>query len=336
MADEYHERYRQQSHEELYRLLMAGVPAQVDGIADTWHTVESRIGAIATGLHEDLARVLPGWTGPGSREFQYRLGLIISFAGRLAEEAAAMRGGLTVMSGSLAEAQRQAEADRPELAQARYDEFSPVLGHTLSEEERAKARERVAAQVARLAADYAVTDHRSWPATIPLEPGDLPVLGGIVDDLHLPAAVTVPEPPPLPGEAPTVGTALAGAGAFGEAPGGAALAAVPPAASAAGQPGSALSGAGPALAGVGNHLITRAGGAEGRPGPGAGTAGAGAAGAVPMTGAAGAAGLTGRPADGYPVTDPRLAGEPTAWSGDGGPQWSDEMDAPPPVLGQGD
>ncbi|MEN3608746.1 hypothetical protein AAH979_04290 [Plantactinospora sp. ZYX-F-223] len=340
MVDEYHERYRQQTHEELYRLLMAGLPAQVDSIADTWHTVEGTVGSIATGLHEDLTRMLPTWTGPGSREFQYRLGLIISFAGKLAEEAAAMRSGLTVMSGSLAEAQRQAEADRPELAQARYDGFAPVLGHTLSEEERAKARERVSAQVARLAAEYAVTDHRSWPATIPVEPSDLPVVGGLVGDLDLPAAITIPEPPPLAPEPPAT-TGLAGAGAFGDATGMGALAAAPPSAPSPAQPTSSLSGAGPALAGLGNHLISRAAGVEGRPGsggasPAAATSAAAGAGAVPMMGAAGAGGLAGRPADGYPITDPRLAGDGTAWSADGTLDWSDEADAPPSILGQDD
>ncbi|MEO3922473.1 hypothetical protein ABGB07_01105 [Micromonosporaceae bacterium B7E4] len=338
MVDEYHERYRQQTHEELYRLLMAGLPAQVDSIADTWHTVEGTIGSIATGLHDDLTRMLPTWTGPGSREFQYRLGLIISFAGKLAEEAAAMRSGLTVMSGSLAEAQRQAEADRPELAQARYDEFSPVLGHTLSEEERAKARERVSAQVARLAAEYAVTDHRSWPATIPVEPSDLPVVGGLVD-LDLPAAVTLPEPSPIAPELPAATTALAGAGGFGDAPGAGTLAAA--SSPSAAQPTSSLSGAGPALAGLGNHLITRTAGAEGRPGsggasPGTTTGAAAGTGAVPMMGAAGAAGLAGRPAEGYPITDPRLAGEGTAWSADGKLDWSGEADAPPSILGPDD
>ncbi|MDW5327936.1 hypothetical protein [Plantactinospora sp. KLBMP9567] len=339
MVDEYHERYRQQSHEELYRLLMAGLPAQVDSIADTWHTVEGTVGSVATGLHEDLTRLLPTWTGPGSREFQYRLGLIISFAGRLAEEAAAMRSGLTVMSGSLAGVQRQVEADRPELAQARYDELSPVLGHTLSEEERAKARERVSAQVARLAAEYAVTDHRSWPATIPVEPSDLPVVGGLVGDLDLPAAITVPEPPRVGPEVPTATTALAGAGAFGDAPGTGALAAAP--SSSPAQPTSSLSGAGPALAGLGNHLITRAAGAEGRPGsatagPGAATGMGVGAGAAPMMGAAGAAGLAGRPADGYPIPDPRLAGDDSTWSADGKLDWSGEADAPPSILGHDD
>ncbi|MFD0967928.1 WXG100 family type VII secretion target [Plantactinospora endophytica] len=333
MVDEYHERYRQQTHEELYRLLMEGKPAQVDGIADTWHAVEGRLGAIATGLHEDLSRILPEWTGPGSRDFQYRLGLIISYAGKLAEEAAALRTGLTVMSGSLAEAQRQVEADRPELAQAGYDDFSPVLGHTLSEEERAKARERVSAQVARLAAEYAVTDHRSWPATIPVEPGDLPVVGGLVGNLDLPAGVTVTDPSPIATEVPAAGTALAGAGSFGDAPPGVGPLAAAPLSSPSTQPTGSLSGAGPVLAGGGSHLISRAGSVEGRPGAGVAASGAAAgAGAMPMMGGAGAVGA-GAPGGGYPMTDPRLASDGTAWSDDGTLEWSDEADAPPSILG---
>ncbi|GAA3734395.1 hypothetical protein GCM10022225_15960 [Plantactinospora mayteni] len=334
MVDDYHERYRQQTHEELYRQLMAGLPVQVDSVADTWHTVEEAVGSVATALRDDLARVLPTWTGPGSREFHYRLGLIISYAAKLAEEAAAMRTGLAVMAGSLAETQRQVEPDRPEASRGRHDET--FFGHVMSEEERVKARERVSVLVARLAAEYAVTDHRSWPATIPVAPSDLPVVGGLVGDLRLPPAVTDPDPSQLAPEVPASTTALAGAGAFGEAPGGVgALAAAAPSASP--QPASSLSGAGPALAGLGSHLITRAAGTEGRSSSGAaGQGGAAAAGGVPMMGAAGAAGLAGRPADGYPIIDPRLAADGTAWSADGKLEWSGEADAPPPILGRDD
>ncbi|MFY1670179.1 hypothetical protein ACN27G_09495 [Plantactinospora sp. WMMB334] len=342
MVDEYHERYRQQTHEELYRLLMAGLPAQVDGIADAWHSVEEILGGIATGLHDDLTRMLATWTGPGSREFHYRVGLIVSYAAKLAEEAAAMRTGLTVMAGALGEAQRQVERDRPELAGAGagVDEMSGVFGRVMSEEERAKARERVSAQVARLAAEYAVTDHRSWPATIPVEPGDLPVVGGLVGDLELPSPISVPDPaPPLDAEPPVDTTALAGAGSFGDAPGGMGALAAAPSPSPAPQPASSLSGAGPTLAGLGSHLITRAAGAEGRAGSGAANQGAAhqsGAGAAPMMGAAGAAGLAGRPADGYPITDPRLAADGTGWAADGSLEWDADGDAPPPILGRSD
>ncbi|WP_159079253.1 hypothetical protein [Plantactinospora sp. BC1] len=60
-----------------------------------------------------------------------------------------------------------------------------------------------------------------------------------------------------------------------------------------------------------------------------------AAGAAPMMGRPGA-GFAGRPADGYPITDPRLADDGTAWSGDGTLEWSGEADPPPSILGHED
>lgn len=331
-VDEYYERYRQQTHEELFRLLMAGLPAQVDTIADTWHTVEAILGTLATALHDDFARVVPTWTGTGSREFQYRLGLITAFAQKLAEEAAAIRSGLTVMSGSLTDAQRRAESDRPEASQTQSDAMAVALGHTMSADERAKARERVSMVVAHLAAEYAVTEHRSWPATIPVEPDGLPT-GGIVDVGAMRETVEAIVVPTTAESAEA--TALAGAGTFGVAPDVGGLPGM--SASSSPAPPSTLSGAGPMLAGVGGHLISRATGGEGRAGGGTAGTGAGTAGAPLMAaGAGGGAGVVGRSADGYAITDPRLASDGNAWSVDGKLEWDGEADAPPSILGHGD
>lgn len=324
MVDEYYERYRRQTHEELFRQLMAGLPAQADTVAASWRKAENAIESLAVGLRADLERLASRWSGTGSREYQYRLGLVVAYAGKLAEEAAAMRTGLAVMSGSLAEAQRRAAPDQPEPpVDAAATAFGGLtaLGRTLPEEERAKARERVAVIVARLAAEYAVADHRSWPASMPVEPPGMPAGVGTIDPV---LAKTEPTAPPTREDG---ATELAGDGVFGPAPAGASAAVTGLSPASPPPPVSSLVGAGPVLGGGTRHVV-----AQGAHGGGQSTAtGAPPMGGMPPPMAGGVIG--GRSSDGYAITDPRVADGSTAWSGDDKADRSRDLDAPPAILG---
>lgn len=328
MVDEYYERYRRQTHEELFRQLMAGLPAQVDSVAAGWRKAENAVGSLAAELRADLARLAPTWSGTGSREYQYRLRLVVAYAEKLAEEATAMRTGLEVMSGALADARRRAAPDRPEPPAPQLDAAAAALGgltalgRTMPDDERAKARERVAAIVARLAADYAIADHRSWPASMPVEPPGMPT------GLGTPAPVGADPMPTTPSTEDSAVTALAGAGVFTGAPAATTTAAVvgAPLASPAG-PVTSLVGAEPVLGGVPRHVTGHSGAGQ------TATAVTGGApmGMMPPPMAGGVIG--GRPVDGYAVTDPRVADEGTAWSVEDGADRRHDSDAPPPILG---
>jgi hypothetical protein len=177
MADEYYERYKHLSHQELYRMLQAGSSPQVDTISDTWASVGDTVSALAATLQNDLKRLLPDWTSQGSREFHYRVELIVRYAQTLADEASAMRTGLTIMASSLRETQRRAESPS-DSAFSVGDLINGVvgasLGRTVPAVERAQAHERMVRLVAKLAADYGVAEHGRWPDMTPQAPIDLP------------------------------------------------------------------------------------------------------------------------------------------------------------------
>ncbi|WP_460849690.1 WXG100 family type VII secretion target, partial [Phytohabitans suffuscus] len=221
MPDEYYERYRQLRHEELYRQLMAGSPKRLAKVEGAWRRAAESAESVATGLRADLARLAPRWEGKGSREFQYRIGLVVAFAQKLGEEAAALRIGLDLMSGALADAQRRVDQPAPVQTPARPDVSAGGVvdgsfGHVLATDEQAKARERIAALVARLAGEYALAEHRNWPAAVPEPPPGLPgsVGDGLTDGLTPVGGVEPPGRTPVGTGAPVTGTGtrLAGAG----------------------------------------------------------------------------------------------------------------------------
>jgi hypothetical protein len=312
MADEFYERYRHLSQRELYHLLMAGSPVQVSNVAGAWRAAGDAIESVVKSLRANLALLLPEWRSAGSREFEFRMNLVVAFAEKLATEAAAIRNGLTVMGEALEETQRRVEPDRPEHTEAAAATTGLALGHVQSAEEQAKARERVAVLVARLAAEYAVTDHRSWPASIPAPPG---LIGeSAVEVAPSEMEATEAKPP--------AGTMLAGAGGFG-AGGVASVGAV----STPAAPLATLGGASPGLAAVAGVAATSAARSEGT---GRTTTGA-VGGPMPMMmGGAGMAG--GRVGDGgYAVVDPRLGDD--AWSTGDTVSWDGgDGDAPPAIL----
>lgn len=316
MADEYYARYRPLSHEELYRLLHAGSPAQVDAVADNWRTIEDMIGALTPGLRRDLATLGRSWTGVGAREFQRRIGLVADFAGALADEATALRTGLSVMSGALTEAQRLAEPSQIDAPQWHLDGvLGQALGHTMTPQELAKAHERMVLLVASLAAEYAIADHANWPAAVPDAPEGLPTS------------------PAGSGAAVTSTTSLAGAAPVGQPASAAPVPRfavyAPPAAPASLPsttvvPAAVLTGAGSSgLAGANSHLATSVNvpdsGPEPTQPPGQST--------PSVIGASPAAGAGDGAAGGV-----RASGG-AAWSRSEGLDWSTNDDPPPSVLG---
>jgi hypothetical protein len=196
MPDEYYQRYKTLTHRELYDKLMAGSPTQINGMVTTWKSMESSANSLADTLRRDLERLLPNWDSAAGREFQRRLGLIVSFADALAGEFNSLHTGLSTMSSTLADAKKKAEdpqntddMDKTVSGAAKGAAVGSLLGpvgtvgggivgglmgHNQDEEEKQKARERMVVLVATLAAEYGVTDHGQWPGTVVNPPVDLP------------------------------------------------------------------------------------------------------------------------------------------------------------------
>jgi uncharacterized protein YukE len=318
MADEYYERYKHLSHQELYRMLRAGSVRQVLEVADAWGTIADTLGALDAALTQDLHRLGRSWTGHASHEFAARLTVVANYARTLAAEASAFRKGLTAMAGALGDAQRRAES--PELAAGETGALSGVLGAdlgwALSPAEAKQAKERMVWLVAKLAAEYAVVAHTAWPAELPRPPVLLPGAEVLTS-----RGKTRPKVPPV-----VAGTVLSGAvvaAAAVEVSAGAAIPARMLAGSASLQSEqlrATASPAGNAAEAMENSRTSgttpAAASAQAMPMAPVGLAGAGASPGAPMLG--------GQPAS--------LAHQ--AWQSADNVDWSDqEGDAPPSVLG---
>lgn len=318
MPDEYYERYRRVEHAQLYRELRAGSPRRTDALADHWHTVAESLRATATAARTDLAELQTSWVGEGSREYQYRLGLVAAWAETLADEAEKMRAGLTTMSAELAEAQRKADPEPAESAEWAHDAvLASTLGLVATDAQRGQSHERMAQLVAELAVAYELADSRTWTTPRPPPSPDLP--GRFVEsDLR-------------PREA--LGTILAGT--VGER-----VVAVPSAGlNLAGSSANAPAGSGPIgtdrpatmLTGAGSGLAASAAAGKLNTQPGSGgTTSTGPAGAMlppPVMGA----GLA--PAS---TSEPMVTGRPTydetSWSSGEDLPWADSADEPPPSI----
>jgi hypothetical protein len=229
VVDELYERYRQLSHAELYRQLGAGSPAQVEALTTVWRRVEDVLEALTSALGQDLLTLQQSWTGVGSQEYQYRLGLAVTWADALRKEAAAIRSGLSLMAGMLADAQRRAEPDPDEGGEWAFDGLlGSALGHSVPAAEKARAHEILARLVAELAAGYGIVDHRTWPAALPDVPVDLPgeavaglpvagTVGAVIQrvseaEVEVAGSAPVPPPPQTPVAVVPVASMLAGAG----------------------------------------------------------------------------------------------------------------------------
>jgi len=194
MPDEFYQRYEHYTHPELYSMVMAGLPDQVDGLLAVWASIETTLSGLAATLRADLDRLLANWDSPAGREFDRRVGLVATYAQALAEEYGAIHNGLTAMSSALTDARSCAEA--PDLAAENASEaraygmaagalLGPLgtliggviggsLGRERDEAEQENARQRMIRLVCALATDYRVTDFGTWPQQVPLPQADLP------------------------------------------------------------------------------------------------------------------------------------------------------------------
>jgi hypothetical protein len=194
MPDEFYQRYEHFTHPQLYSMVMAGLPDQVDGLLAVWTSIETTMSGLAATLRADLGRLLASWDSPAGREFDRRVGMVADYAQALADEYGAIHTGLTAMSSALADARSCAEA--PDLASENASEsrahgmaagalLGPLgtliggviggsLGRERDEAEQENARQRMIRLVCALATDYRVTDFGTWPQQVPLPPADLP------------------------------------------------------------------------------------------------------------------------------------------------------------------
>ena len=216
MPDEFYQQYEQFSHPDLYNMVMAGVPAQVDSLLAVWTSIETTLSGLSATLRTDLDRLLAGWDSPAGREFERRVGLVVSYAQALADEYGAIHTGLTAMSSSLTDARASAEAPdvstnaatesrtRGLLAGSLLGPLGTLIGGVIGgslgrerdEAEQENARQRMVRLVCALATDYRVTDFGTWPQQVPVPTTDLPGYqpGGTIGEAP-PAVEQVSEPP---------------------------------------------------------------------------------------------------------------------------------------------
>ena len=227
MDDEYLERYKKVEHSQLYRELTEGSPPSVDALADVWHTTSQTIQATAADLRADLANLQASWSGQTSDEFQYRIGLVATFAETVAAEALNMYTGLSAMSGALTTAQTNGRPAPVAAVDWAHDTvLAQVLGHTVTEADATQSQDGLATVVAQLAVSYGLAENTQWSAPRPDPSPDLPGQALAVD-----IGVTAPPPasgatgsqaiPPVTvaaGAAATPGTATQLAGTVGAPP----------------------------------------------------------------------------------------------------------------------
>jgi len=101
--------YDSMSHEELYRQLRAGSPAEINKSVTAYQKAERQANALADDFARTLTQLAAVWSGPAGEEFAARVGAIGTHARSLATSYGQTGGGLEAMSGKLAAAQRAAE-----------------------------------------------------------------------------------------------------------------------------------------------------------------------------------------------------------------------------------
>jgi uncharacterized protein YukE len=192
MDDDYVARYQGLSHQQLYDMLMAGHPGDVENLAASWSSRRDDANNLATTLDADLTSLSQAWEGPAFDEFRRRVSAISTFATTLANEFDSVRSGLTLLSGPLREAQQQAESpaatdDHDSLVSgaakgaAAGSVLGPVgtvggavlggvFGHNQDEAEKQAAHQRMISLVAGLAVNYDLTSENRW--TAPESPPD--------------------------------------------------------------------------------------------------------------------------------------------------------------------
>jgi hypothetical protein len=199
MSNEYYAKYEHLSHKELYDMLMAGKPGQVQGSATGWTKLRDGTDGLSSALTRDLQRLAGSWSSPSGQEYQRRVGLIGEFSNQLSEDFGVMQEQLSSLSGDLTRAQGKAEdpADihphnmlKDAAVGAGAGSFlgpagtliggtiGAIHGHDADEEEKEKARQRMIQVVADLAGTYSVVGTSRWSTAPAPPPADLPGGGG--------------------------------------------------------------------------------------------------------------------------------------------------------------
>lgn len=304
MSDEYVQRYQPVSHEQLYQGVQAGNAEQVDTLAAAWSSMKDTVDGLGRALRKDLDALERSWAGDAGDEFQRRVGLVVQYSTSLASGMGSVHEGLSLMSGPLRSAQKQAESpeetddhDKTVSGAAKGALFGPagaliggIAGHQQDQEEKEKAHRRMVKVVAELAASYDLSTFDRWSPPPP-PPVDTP--GGVGDPSSTPRSgpgATTPTTVPGSGSPGHTGTSGSG-GSGGPGSGGGhfvpAEEGIPltPGSTPAPPtgPGTSLAGAGPSL-GTGALLTGWAAGAGGMVASTAGGTRTSGAGVGPLSG----------------------------------------------------
>ncbi|MGC4804358.1 WXG100 family type VII secretion target [Micromonospora sp. DT233] len=197
MSDEYVQRYQPVSHEQLYQGVQAGRPEQIDTLAAEWSSLKDTVDELGRALRKDLSALRQSWVSDAGDEFQQRVSLVVQYSGSLAKGMGAVHQGLSLMSGPLRSAKKEAESpdetddhDKAIGGAAAGSLLGPVgavvggiAGHQQDEEEKEKAHQRMVKVVAELAASYDVSAFDRW---VPPEPPPPGTPGGVSDDSAAP------------------------------------------------------------------------------------------------------------------------------------------------------
>jgi uncharacterized protein YukE len=197
MPNEYYAKYQHLSHQELYDMLMAGQPPQIEGTATDWAKLQGRADDLTRALTTDLNRLASNWSSASGQEYQRRLGLIGDYSTQLGEDFAVIREQLSTVADELKQAQTKGKADNPADVHPHHtltDGLKGALagsplglpgmmvtgtigalhGHDADEAEKEKARQRMIQIVADLATSYGTISTSHWDTAPAQPPADLP------------------------------------------------------------------------------------------------------------------------------------------------------------------
>jgi hypothetical protein len=168
-TDEYYERYRYFRGIDLGRMLSAANPDKVSQTATTWYNAANTLSSTADTLSSDVLALRGSWTGGGQAGFEKQMFSLVSRLRSLADEAAAMQTGLSMMSSSIAVAKDR--GNNVPVA-ATVGAYSAVLGNAhgyvpVGSVDWARI-------IADLSIDYAMIEQKVWHGPRPVRSADPP------------------------------------------------------------------------------------------------------------------------------------------------------------------